>query len=187
MKIVRHREDARLLPSRHNFALFRLFAYLRLLRAKQGSTLSMFVIDRHQSAFETWTVGLWLLLASSCYLAEMFSPQLTLPFALLAGFVVALSAVQAGIVILGLTVAPLWKKLIRSDILPFRVNAFTFMLLFAAASGWASLRPTWVRFVGWSSLGAFVLNVVAAALLHLMRDSVTHLETAVLGGASSES
>jgi hypothetical protein len=186
MKIVRHRDDARLLPSRHDFALFRLVAYLRLRRAQPGSALSMFVVDRHQSAVETWTVGLWLLLASSCYLADAFTPRLGLPLALFAGFVVALTAVQAGIVILGLTVAPLWKKITRSDILPLRVNSFTFMLMFVTASGWAALRPTWVRFVGWSSIGAFALNIAAAAALYLLRDSVAHLEASVLGGAPSE-
>ena len=40
-RIVRNRADARLLPSRHDFALFRLVAWMRLRRAKPAPTPSV--------------------------------------------------------------------------------------------------------------------------------------------------
>lgn len=53
MRIVRDRADARWLPSRFNFALFRLFAYLRLRASRpQPRPGLMLAVERHQSAAE---------------------------------------------------------------------------------------------------------------------------------------
>ena len=69
MRVVRGRADARWLPSRHNFALFRLAAFLRLRRARPEPCDGSCVIDRHQSAMETWLVMSWVTLTFACYLA----------------------------------------------------------------------------------------------------------------------
>ena len=185
-RIVRNRADARLLPSRHDFALFRLVAWMRLRKAKPAPTSTMYFTDRHQSAAEMWMVGLWLLAASSLYVADALSPQIPLVLALVVGFFVAGTALQAAAITSGLLVAPLVKSVFRIRVLPLRINGPVVMTLFLSATGWAALRPTWIRYVAWSTIGAAVLNLTAAALLLAVRDAIAQLEASVKGGATSE-
>lgn len=185
-RIVRNRADAKLLPSRHDFAIFRVIAWMRLSRAKPASTSTMHFADRHQSAAEMWTVGIWMLVASTLYATDALSFRLPLALAGIAGFAIALTALQLAVVVSGLVVAPLWRSLVRHDTLPLRVNSIVVMSLFIAATAWASLRPGWVRYAGWMTLAAGALNLMAAILLRLFRNQIARLEASVLGGAPSE-
>lgn len=187
MKLVRNRADARWLPSRHSFAIFRLLSWFRLRASQPRTTAAMFFVDRHQSTVETWTVGLWLLATSGCYFAEFLfphrNPAWTVPF----GVWLSLGILQIVFIISGLTIAPLWNAVTRRRTLPLRVNGFLIMLLLFAASAWGGVRPGWIRYVAWSALSTFALNALAFVVLLVLRDSVAHLEASVIGGSSSES
>lgn len=174
MNFVRGRAEARWLPSRHNFALFRLAAYLRLRSAKPRTRDDILFIDRHQSTTETWAVGLWLVATLSCYLATSWFPSWPLPLALAASFPLAWIGVQVVAVALGI----LLTLVMRSD-LHLNVNSFLCMLLFTSAAAWYATRPTWVRFVGWQFLAMLVLNAIAAVIVYLLRDPIARLEASV--------
>lgn len=185
-RIVRNRADARLLPSRRDFALFRLVAWMRLSRAEPSRTSSMYFTDRHQTAVEMWTVGLWLLATTTLYVTDALSDRLHFAAALLTGFVTALLALQFTPVLSGLVVAPVWRSIVSRTTLPMRVNGFVVMFLFFASTGWAALRPSWVRYVAWWTITIAALNLIAAAVLYVFRDSIARLEASVVGGAASE-
>lgn len=174
MNFVRGRAEARWLPSRHNFALFRLAAYLRLRNARAETRDEILFIDRHQSAIETWAVGLWLVATLSCYLAMSWFPSWPLPLALAASFPLAWIGVQVVAVAIGI----LLTLIMRTDV-HLAVNSFLCMLLFACAAGWYATRPTWVRFVAWQFLAMLFLNAIAAVIVFLLRDPISRLEASV--------
>src|SRR4051794_21762234 len=68
---IRNRPEARWLPSRHRFALFRLYALLRLVSAKPEQTEAELVlpIERDQSAHEQYAVALWIYVTAVAYVA----------------------------------------------------------------------------------------------------------------------
>lgn len=146
----------------------------------------MFFTDRHQTAIEMWTIGLWLLATTTLYVTDAVSHRLPFVAALLTGFVIALLALQFTPVLSGLVVAPVWRSVVSRTTPPMRVNGFVVMFLFFALTGWAALRPSWVRYVAWWTITVAALNLIAAALLYLFRDSIARLEGSVVGGAVSE-
>jgi hypothetical protein len=170
MRFVRGHGEARWMPSRHNFALFRLFAFLRLRSAKHEEEDTILVVDRHQSNVETMAVTIWLVLTAACCLAVEMS--------WLAALVVAVLGIQLAQVLTALIIAPL---------LPVdgvRVSSIVVMTLVAAVAAYAATRPVWLRFAGWQFFALFALNAVAALIMFLLRDSVERLEASI-GGASS--
>lgn len=183
-RIVRNRADARLLPSRRDFAIFRFVAWMRLRHAEPAPASTMYFTDRHQSAAEMWTVGLWLLGATTLYVADALSSRLPSVAALVAGFFIAGTALQAAVVGSGLLVAPLWRRLMRSNVLPLHINGPFVMALFLGATTWGALRTSWVRYVAWSTIAVTVLNLIAAVLLYVFRDSIAKLESSIVGGGS---
>lgn len=186
MKFIRGRADARWLPSRHSTALFRLAAYLGLRRARPEVRGMILVIDRHQSATETWLVMCWVVLTAGCSVAATLFASWPAPLAVAAGVPVAIAALQIAAILSALIVGPLWRLVTRSRrIDSIAVNGAAVMLLVAAAAGYMATRPTWVRFAGWQFLLLLALNAVAAAIVFLLRDSIAQLEAAVGGGATS--
>ena len=174
MKLVRGRADARWLPSRHNFALFRLGAFLRLRRAKPEHSDAIMVIDRHQSAFETWTVMSWLIATLACYLAVTLFANWHVAIALVTAVPLALALLEVPAIISALVFGPFTQNGIR-------VNGIVVMLLFTAASAYFATRPTWIRFVAWQFLTLLALNAIAAVIVFALRDSIAQLE----GGVTS--
>lgn len=185
MRFVRGRADARHLPSRFNFALFRLAAYLRVRRAMPQAGDEILVIDRHQSTFETWAVMLWFLLSATAFGTATWFADWTLPLALLFGAVTTLVVCQLALLLSGLVLWPLWRSITRTTILPYRFNGAVMMGAFLAAAAECATRPAWVRFAGRQALIIAALNVVAAAIVFLLRDSIARLD-ARAGGAASE-
>lgn len=161
MRLVRDREDARWLPSRFQFALFRLAAFLRL-RATPPQPRSgiILMIDRHQSAFENYAVSIWMVVTIAAYFAFEL-PQLW-PLALL----FALMTLQVVVVVSGL--------IMRS----IRANSIAMMLLFLLASAHYARANTWVRFAGWQVLALAALNAFAAVIVFALRGAIAKREAA---------
>lgn len=182
MRAVRNRADARWFPSRHNFALFRLAAYLRLRRARPEHRDGFFVIDRHQSATETWLVMSWVTLTFACYLATTLFVDWHIALALLISLPLAVVLLEVPAILSALTIAPLF----RSIGIGFRVNGVVIMLLFSAASAYFALHPTWIRFVAWQFLALLALNAIAAVIAFPLRHSMARLEAEVGGVPSAQ-
>ncbi|MFL6244956.1 MAG: hypothetical protein ACJ74H_02945 [Thermoanaerobaculia bacterium] len=172
MKLVRGRADARWLPSRHNFALFRLAAFLRLRRAAPEHRNVILVIDRHQSALETWTVMLWLIVTLACYLAVTLFASWPVTIALITSLPIAFVLLEVPAIISALVIAPFTSNGIRA-------NSIAVMLLFTAASAYFATHATWIRFVAWHFLTVLALNAVAAMIVFASRGAIAQLERGV--------
>lgn len=176
MKVVRGRADARWLPSRHNFALFRLAAFLRLRNAKPEPSDTMYVIDRHQSATETWLVMSWLIATVACFAAGTIFSRLHLAIALLIALPLTFVLIDVPALISAMLIAPFVRN-------RHRVNGIAVLLIPIAASLYFVTRPTWLRFVAWQFLGMLALNAIAALIVFVLRDSIARLEGGVTSGA----
>lgn len=185
MRLVRGRAEARWFPSRHNAALFRLYAYFRLRNASPEPRNAVLVIDRHQSNVETWLVLLWCVGTAACYLAATVFARWNVALAMLAALPLAFMLIEFPAVLLGLTVAPLWRVLTRTSGNGIAINSFVMMLLLAGASCYFTTQRTWARFVGWQFLVLLALNAIAAVVVFLLRDSIARFEAKV-GGEISE-
>jgi hypothetical protein len=175
---VRNRLDARYLPSRHNFALFRLFAYLRALRAKPETADVILALDRNQSNVETTLVGWWYLLTLTCFISAWL-PEWPLRFALVISLLLAFLQVQVGIVVCGL-VASMWNK--NS---PTRATSFLNMAVLTGMAAYFAVTDTsWVRFAGLQVLVLYALNAIAVLIVFLLREPIARLE-ASFGGTES--
>ena len=196
MRAVRNRADARWFPSRHNFALFRLAAYLRLRRAQPEHRDGFFVIDRHQSATETWLVMSWVTLTFACYLETTLFVDWHIALALLISLPLAVVLLEVPAILSALTIAPLFDSISHSItgasvsglhvVNGFRVNGVVIMLLFSAASAYFALHPTWIRFVAWQFLALLALNAIAAVIAFPLRHSIARLEAQVGGVPSAQ-
>lgn len=184
MKLVRGRREARFLPSRHHFALFRLAAYLRLRNAKRETADVILMIDRHQSNTETSLVSGWYVATLACLAAGTLFASLPVVPALLLGFPVALLGLEVPIVAGGL-MASLWNAVARPKVNPVRMNSVFLMALFIGAAAVCSARPGWVRFAGRQVLVVLVANALAAAIVFLLKEPIARLERTV-GGVESD-
>lgn len=178
MRMVRGNAAARWMPSRHNFALFRLMAWLRLRNARPEPGQVILGIDRHQSNTETWIVTLWVLILSTIFIDTVFALPLVL------SFILAVVGLQAALISSGLLVTPLWNAVTRLGTPGVRVSSVVTMGLLTAGAVNCAMRPAWVRFAGWHFLSMLGLNAIAAVILFLFRDSIAQLEASV-GGVSS--
>lgn len=185
MRAVRGRADARWFPSRHNFALFRLAAYLRLRRARPEHRDGMLVIDRHQSATETWLVMSWVTLTFACYLAATLFVDWHIALALTVSLPLAVVLLEVPAILSALTIAPLLHSIAGTRASGVRINGVVIMLLFSAASAYFALHPTlpptWIRFVAWQFLALLALNAIAAVIAFPLRHSIARLEAQVGG------
>lgn len=170
MIVVRGRADARWLPSRHHFALFRLFAFLRLRDARpeprEGLVL---IVDRDQTAAEHHGVSIWLVLTVTCYLAATLFARWPLPLALAAAFALAPVAIHVPMLSIG------WLSGGRR-----RLNTMALMLVFIAAAAYFARHQSWARFAAWQFLAVIALNAVAAVIVFMLREPIARLERGVL-------
>lgn len=165
MTVVRDRAEARWLPSRHRFALFRLYAYLRLRGAphepREGLVL---IVDRDQTAFEHHGMSLWIVLTLACYAAASVFANWPPAAAIVPSLLLAAAAVEVPLVLRGGS----------------RTNGLVIMLLLIAASAYFALQTTWVRFAAWQFLGLLAINAIAATIVFLLREPIARLERGVL-------
>lgn len=169
MKLIRGRADARWLPSRHRFALFRLYAFFRLMGAKpeprEGLVL---VVDRDQTAFEHHGASIWIVLTIACYFAATLFDGWPLPAGIAAGVVAAALAIELPIWIGGLVFGHA------------RGVAVLTMVPLIAASIHFARQTSWVRFAAWQFLGLLAINALASAIVFLLRAPIARLERGVL-------
>ena len=177
MRIVRGRADARWLPSRFNFALFRLYAFLRMKTAKAEPADVSLVLDRNQNPLESAVLSTWTTATLACYAAGTLFEAWPLPLALLAGVPVAITCLEIPIVLVGLLLRH------RENNIP--LNSFVLMSLLVAAAVYFVRAQSWIRFAAWQFLGAVALNAIAAVIIFLLRGEIAEMEDAV-GGITSE-
>jgi hypothetical protein len=177
MKIVRGRADARWLPSRFNFALFRLYALLRMKTSKPQLADVSLVIDRNQNPIESAVLSTWTTATVTCYAAGTLFASWPLPLALLVGVPVAITCLEIPIVAVGV---PLWR---RENNIP--LNSFVLLTLLTGAAVYFARAESWVRFAAWQFLAAVGLNAIAAGIVFLLRGEIAEMESAV-GGITSE-
>jgi hypothetical protein len=184
VRLVRNRADARWFPSRHNFALFRLVAYFRLRRAQPEHRNVILIIDRHQSATETWLVTSWITLTFACYLAATLFADWHVTLALLVSLPLAIVLMEVPAIFSALTIAPALRSITNGRASGIRINGFVMMTLFGVVSAYFARHPTWIRFVAWQFLALLSLNAVAAVIAFSLRNSIARLESN-FGGVTS--
>jgi hypothetical protein len=180
MRLVRGRSEARWFPSRHNFALFRLAAYVRLRNARPEPFEGIVAIDRYQSNLEMFLVAAWIVLTVACYLTVTIFASWPVPLAFAIAVPVALAGVEVPMILWGVVlnlVTPAGKDITRA-------NSVSMMLLFFAAAAYFATRPMWVRFAAWQVLILGAANAVASAVVFLLREDITRREAAI-GGTTS--
>lgn len=177
MKVVRGRADARWLPSRFHYAVFRLYAFVRMKLARAEAADVALVIDRDQNPIESTALAAWTTATIACYAAATLFGSWPLPLALLAGVPVAITCLELPIVIVGLMLRR------RQNNIP--LQSFILMTLLIGAAAYFARTHTWARFAAWQFLGAVALNAVAALIMFLLQNHVAEMENAV-GGFTSE-
>jgi hypothetical protein len=176
---VRGRRDARWLPSRYRFALFRLWAYFRARRAAPEPANTILIIDRDQSASEQYVVGAWVFLTTAAYLEATLFRTWAWPLSTLAAIACSAMLVELPF-FLGAPVAALLAKEKRQAM----QSAFM-MALYVGVSLWLSTSATWARYLAWLVLAVTGLNAIAWVIVQLLRGSIARLESSFGGSPSA--
>ena len=154
MRIVRDREDARWLPTRFRFALFRLAAFVKMTftppRERRGIIIA---IDRDQSTIENYAMSIWFMTTIICFLAAVVP--------VIAAILLSTLAVQLPIYVAGGGQ---------------RVNSKVLMSLAAIAAAYLAMSRSWIRFAAWQFLAFVMLNAIAALIMLLFRGAVRRME-----------
>ena len=177
MRIVRGRAEARWLPSRFNFAVFRLYAFFRMKTAKPEAADVALVIDPNQNPIESAVLSAWTAATLSCFAAATLFASWPLPLALLAGLPVAILALEIPLLVVGI---PLRH---RKNNIP--LNSAVSMSLLTGAAVYFTRADSWVRFAAWQFLAAVAVNAAAAVVVFLLRGAIARMENDS-GGITSE-
>jgi hypothetical protein len=172
MQVVIDRPEARWLPSRHRFALWRLVAYVRLRWSRpplERPEHLILAIDRDQTAAEMHCIAAWAFVTTTCYFAA-FLP-FALPLSILIAIVLAGIAVQIPIVPGGGML-----RLLMGDGDHVKIVSVTTMGLLLMASSYIATTTTWARFVAWFFFAILIMNCVVAAILWLLRGAIRAAE-----------
>jgi hypothetical protein len=166
MRIVRDRADARWLPSRFRFALFRIAALVVMSRLtpreKRGLVL---IIDRDQSAVEQHLLSLGAVLAGTLFMAGALQPTLGVTAALILSLPLTLGVFSTVLVAAGLVIEPLVAKAGASLLVARKLNGLTHMALLTAAAIFFATRQSWVRPFAWTFLIVVGCNLIAAVAM----------------------
>jgi hypothetical protein len=176
--MVRGRAEARWLPSRHRFALFRLWAYARLRGARpEPDPNVMLMVNPDQSATEVFTTSSWVSLTTSAYIAAELAESWPLAIAIASAIPLAMAAVQIPLYVCGTLILPTMPTIARTrpNALAAINSVVTWIALLLAASYYAT-KSSWARFAAWQFLAVVALNAVAATILFLLRKRVAALE-----------
>jgi hypothetical protein len=165
VKLVRGRADARFMPSRFHFAIFRLGAFVRLRSAKpQPQRGLLLAVDRHQTAREHYLAALWYVGSAACFASELLS----IPIALAA--VVVLASFQLLLCVIGLA---------RRNQNNIRAQSIFMMALLAGGAAYYAFAKTWIRFAAWQVLAVMALNALCALILFFLRGSIARAEASL--------
>lgn len=185
MKVVRSRAEARWLPSRHHFAIFRLAAFLRLWHARPRPSELLLAVESHQSTAESMITGFWYFTTSACFIASWLPDWPALITAPLS-FGIAVIAFHPIFIGFGLTLSPLWRRLTRSKIDDNAdLNGALCMIVLGLVAAAYLDHASWLHFVAWQFFVVLAMNASAAALMFLLRDRVRAVEAAYAGGPLS--
>lgn len=177
MKVVRNRADAWWLPTRFRFAVFRLFAYLRLGRMAAVERPGLVLpIDRDQSGTDHYAFAALLGVMTVSYTS-----------AGLMTFMPAVLAVPVALVITGfLAQIPMWALGVSLTMIGrvfgapgenhLRIQDFVLTSLLVASAAWAALSHSWLRFVGWGCLAVVAINAAAAVIAFPLRKRMAAME-----------
>ena len=163
MKVVRERADARWLPSRHRFAIFRLIAWalFRRMGPKPEPGLALGV-DRDQSALESYVVATWIMVSATCFAYALLDRVLPSPVAAVLAPVAAVIVLQLFVVTPGLV--KVWRDRDNTG-----VNSFITMLAMSVTALYLLQGNQWIRGVAWSFLGCMGVNALASIVAWLLR------------------
>ncbi|HUP45003.1 MAG TPA: hypothetical protein VM779_05775 [Thermoanaerobaculia bacterium] len=175
MRIVRDRADARWLPSRYRFAIFRLTAWLLLRRSRseirEGLVLG---IDRDQNAVESYTVGIWLTANASLFLLAFFQPYIFRPVAPVVAFLVTVIGFQ--VLITAFAFGPRsWRQQNHIEL-----QSFTHMFVVTVAAIHFAGTDGWIRWVAWAFLLVLGINTAAAAAVRGLRGRIDAAEREIV-------
>ena len=155
MRIVQDREDARGLPARFHFAIFKLAAFVRMKfvtpRERRGVLI---VIDRDQSAVEHYIISAWITALVICFLSAIMPVILAIPLATI------------------IIQIPLFT-ICRSNI---DTSSWLMFTLVGIAAAYLLHRHTWIRFVALSYFLIIAINLLAAAIMMLLHSDVREME-----------
>jgi hypothetical protein len=166
MNAFRDCPAAKWFPSRHHFALARLFAFVRSqfpVRQRTDVDHILLSIDRDQSALETYVIAIWIFLTFTCYVAAVLPPPWMIAAPAIAALLVQLITGSVGLI-----------GSVRANHL--RRNSMILFGLMIIASAYFALQPTLVRYVAWSFLAVVALNAIAWLAMVALRRSVRKLE-----------
>lgn len=177
MKTVRDRADARWLPSRFRYALFRLVAFgiIRRSRPKEAHGLVL-VIDRDQSASEYYLISIWLLLTVSCYVGAGLSRVTNGVLAAVAAIPIASLIIEA-IYLSGAAMPGLRAAGVRQE-RSLRVASMMLYGLLMLTAAYFTFAESWVRYVAISFFVVVMVNAVAAVVVWSLRRRIADLERA---------
>lgn len=172
MRVVRERMEARWLPSRSHFAMFKLLAFIRFRVApREVRPGVILVIDPYQNSAESYALSVAAPLALACYAGAFVAPHLGALGALFAGVAALLAlifvALVASTAVRMIGIRPMNLQ---------RFNGGTVLTLVALSSAYFALSDLWVRWVGRAFLAALGLNLIAAVVLWLIRNYLAALE-----------
>jgi hypothetical protein len=166
LRIVRNRSDARWLPSRFNFALFRLFAFLRLRSARpEPHPGLMLSIDRYQSAAENYLVCMAMVVVVAFYFAAIFD-----------SFAIALPAAIIWLQLHILIARAILRVFRSGDSNTVGGGSLIIMFSVIAVAVYFALRESVALYAARVFLAIVVLNAIAAAVMFLLRRRVAEIE-----------
>lgn len=178
MRVVRDRGDARWLPSRFRFALFRLIAYFMLRAARQETAPgTIMAIEPDQSAVENYLVAGMVFLMTASFTAALLAAVMPFVVACVLALPATLAMVQVPILGCGLTVTPLLRKLTgvprERDM---AINSAILMLLAIATAALLALHTSPLRHAGIAFLLLAGVNALAAVVVFLLRRAIADSE-----------
>ena len=171
MRVVRDHPEARWLPSRFTFAVFRLIALLRMLGAKVEEPRKLILaIDAGQSSLENYLVSTWVSLTIACYVASWLRHFIPVALAVIAGVALSGWLVQLPLYALG-------SSLPGSRNNQRVISIATFAILVGISAYMATLEAR-VHFVAALFLGVVALNAISAVAMFFLRGRVKMMEKA---------
>jgi hypothetical protein len=162
MKIVRDREDARRLPTRFRFAIFRLLAFLRMLFSRPVERRGIILaIDRDQSVVEQFTVAIWITFTASAFLSVAMPMFVAIPMTAI--------LLHVPMAIFGGLILPAGRNNLA-------LNSIATMAAIAMAAAYFATTTSWLRFVAWSFFALLAINALAAVVMWTLRNAVQRME-----------
>lgn len=178
MTVIRNRADARWLPSRFDFALFRLFAYFRLKAMKPEPQPNIALsVDRHQNAVENYLLPACVVVVIAAFLASIMATAIPFGAACAIALPAAVLMIDIHVVLMGVAITPLVRKVTgtRSDSGIAVSSAIVTAAAFASAVLLAAGRSP-LRHVGTTYLALLAANALAFPVVLLLRPRIADLE-----------